>query len=254
MKRFMPLAFGAACYFLFFGTLLYLLGFLTDAVVPRTVDRGPASPAGIALFIDLALVALFGLQHSIMARPGFKRRWTRIVPQAIERSTYVLFSSLALILLFWLWRPLPAVVWDVSDTTGQVLLWALFGGGWALLFGASFVIDHFELFGLRQVFDHARGRSTAPPSFRVKLIYRVIRHPLYTAWLMMFWCTPTMTAGHLVFAAGMTAYIFIAIPFEERDLITFHGNAYAAYRERVPALLPRPVVLPRESGPQPQAS
>ncbi len=240
MRRALALLYGTACYAVFFATFLYLIGFLANLVVPRSVDSGPSIPTGAAVAVDLALVGLFGLQHSVMARQSFKRRWTRLVPQPIERSTYVLVSSMVLGLLYWQWRPIPAVIWDLSGTAAGAALQVLFWAGWGLILVATFVIDHFDLFGLRQVADFARGRDHVEPRFRVALFYRFVRHPLYVGWLTVFWAAPVMSTGHLLFAAGLSGYILLAIPLEERDLIAVHGRAYEDYREQVPALIPRP--------------
>ena len=236
--RILAFLYGVACYGLFFLTFLYAVGFLGDFGVPRTVDAGgPTEPTGLALAVDVALLGLFGLQHSVMARQGFKKVWTKFVPAPVERSTYVLFSSLALILLFWLWHPVPAAVWDVQNSLGRGVLWALFGLGWLLVLLSTFLINHFELFGLTQVWRYLRGVGSPPARFKTPLLYRIVRHPLYVGWIIAFWAIPTMTVGHLVFALGATGYILVAIWFEERDLMDFHPE-YAEYRKRVPMLVP----------------
>lgn len=241
MARAVYLLFGVIAYLTFFATFLYLIGFVGDLPgLPRTVDRGGALaelPAAVA--IDLGLVALFGLQHSLMARQGFKEAWTRIVPKPIERSAYVLFASLALILMYLLWRPIQSPVWQVDQPTAALLLWILFGLGWAVVLVSTLLISHFELFGLQQVWHHARGREAQPPVFRQPFFYRLVRHPIYSGFLIAFWATPLMTAGHLVLAAGMTLYIFIAIRFEERDLVGMFGADYEEYRRRVGMVTPR---------------
>lgn len=242
MARILYLLFGAAAYALFFATFLYLIAFVGDLPwVPITVDRGgPIGPIGLALLVDAALIALFGLQHSVMARPGFKSAWTRIVPKPIERSVYVVAASLALILLFLFWRPVPGVVWSVENSTGIAILWALFGLGWLIVLVSTFLISHFELFGLAQVWGHARGRGDAgPPAFRTPLFYKFIRHPLYSGFFLAFWATPRMTIGHLLLAAGVSVYMLIAIRYEERDLIGVFGDDYRRYRERAGMLTPR---------------
>ncbi len=230
--------YGVVCYGVFFLTFLYAIGFLGNFGVPRTVDAGGlASPTGLALAINVGLLGLFGLQHSVMARQGFKKMWTKFVPAPVERSTYVLFSSLALILLFWQWRPMPSLVWDVQAPLGRGILWALFALGWLLVLLATFLINHFELFGLQQVWRHLRGLGPTPVNFKEPLFYKIVRHPLYVGWITAFWAIPTMTAGHVVFSLVATGYILVAIQFEERDLKSFHPE-YAEYSKRVPMLIP----------------
>jgi len=239
MKKALTVVYGALSYALFLGVFLYLVGFLADVFVPRTVDAGPESPLGTALLIDGLLLGLFGLQHSGMARKGFKRRWTRVVPEPIERSTYVLITNLVFLLLFWQWRPIPASVWEVSQPLAAGALWMAYGFGWALILAASFAVDHFDLFGLKQVVQFAREREARSPEFTARLFYRFVRHPLYVGWLIVFWATPSLSVGHLVFSLGMSAYILIAIQLEERDLVREHGRAYLEYKQRVPMLVPR---------------
>ncbi len=230
--------YGVVCYGVFFLTFLYAIGFLGNFGVPRTVDAGGlASPTGLALAINVGLLGLFGLQHSVMARQGFKKMWTKFVPAPVERSTYVLFSSLALILLFWQWRPMPSLVWDVQAPLGRGILWALFALGWLLVLLATFLINHFELFGLQQVWRHLRGLGPTPVNFKEPLFYKIVRHPLYVGWITAFWAIPTMTAGHVVFSLVATGYILVAIQFEERDLKSLHPE-YAVYSKRVPMLIP----------------
>ena len=238
MKRLLILGFGAASYATFVVAFLYAIGFVGNLVVPRTVDNGIAAPTGEAVIVNLVLLSVFAVQHSVMARPAFKRWWTRIVAPAVERSIYVLLSSLALILLYWQWRTLPAVVWDVNSATGRTVLWALFWLGWAIVFASTFMISHFDLFGLRQVFLAWRGKPYRDLEFRTVLLYRLIRHPIMLGFIIAFWATPTMTAGHLLFAAVTTAYILAAVQLEERDLLASLGEQYRAYRRRVPMLLP----------------
>jgi methanethiol S-methyltransferase len=223
---------------LFFVTFLYAIGFVGDVVVPKTMDSGLAEDLGTAVGIDAGLLAIFALQHSIMARPWFKRLWTIWIPPAAERSTYVLFSSLCLCLLFWQWRPVAGTVWEVEQPLGRTLLLLLFVAGWAIVLVSTFLTSHFDLFGLRQVWLRFQDREYVPLKFESKSFYKMVRHPLYLGWLLAFWCTPTMTAAHLVFAMVTTAYIVIAIGFEENDLIARHGEAYLRYREEVPMLLP----------------
>jgi len=231
--------YGVVSYAIFFATFLYAIGFVGNAVVPQSIDGAREGSLATALAIDLLLLGLFAVQHSVMARPAFKRWWTRIVPPEAERSTYVLFSSLALILLFWQWRPLGGAVWDVEQPVLRALLQATFAAGWLMILVATFLINHFDLFGLRQVWLHLRGEPYRPLPFTTPGLYRYVRHPLYVGWFLAFWATPTMTATHLVFALATTAYILIAIRFEERDLVDAHGRDYADYRRRVPMLVPR---------------
>jgi protein-S-isoprenylcysteine O-methyltransferase Ste14 len=237
MGRILTLAYGALSYLIFFLTFLYAIGFIGNLVVPKSLDSGPTDPWATALAIDLALLSLFAVQHSVMARPAFKRLITRLIPQPVERSTYVLASSLALILLFWQWRPLGGVVWQVEHEVGRALLYAGFAFGWGLVLVTTFVINHFDLFGLRQTWRAFRGQPQASLHFVTPSLYRVVRHPLYVGWFFAFWCTPTMTATHLLFAVMTTGYILVAIQLEERDLMTAHPE-YADYRRRVPMLVP----------------
>ena len=238
LKRISFFAYGVVCYAMFFGTFLYAIGFVGGFVVPRTLD-GPASvPMTKGIAINAALLALFAIQHSVMARGWFKERWTRIVPKPLERSSYVLFSSLALLLLFWLWRPLGGVVWSVEDPIGRAVLFALFAFGWTLVLVSTCLINHFDLFGLRQVWLFLRGKPYTPLPFGTPGAYRVVRHPLYVGWFFAFWMTPAMTYAHLLFAVATTAYILIAIQLEERDLVRAYGNTYEEYRRRVPMLVP----------------
>jgi protein-S-isoprenylcysteine O-methyltransferase Ste14 len=239
MKAHLAVAYGLIVYVVFFGTFLYLLGFLGNFAVPKSIDSGAPAPLAEALIVNMALIAAFGVQHSVMARQGFKRWWTKTVPQAIERSTFVLFASLALILLFWQWRPMPSAVWVVDDAVGALVLKASFWIGCALVLIATFLFDHFELFGLRQVFARLLKRDIPPPEFHTPLFYRHVRHPLYLGFVIAFWATPHMSAGHLLFAIATTGYILIGIWFEERDLIEQFGARYRVYREQVGMLIPR---------------
>jgi protein-S-isoprenylcysteine O-methyltransferase Ste14 len=240
-SRVLILAYGTASYALCLVTLLYAAGFIGGFVTPTRLDGPRQGSVVVALAADLGLLALFALQHSGMARPAFKLWWARIVPEAAERSTYVLLSSLALLLLFWYWQPVGGVVWTTRDTTSQAVLYAVYAMGWLLVLVTTFLINHFDLFGLRQVWLSFRERPYTRLGFNTPGLYRIVRHPLYVGWLLVFWATPRMTAAHLVFAAALTAYILVAIRWEERDLADAHPE-YAAYRRRVPMLLPR---LPR---------
>jgi protein-S-isoprenylcysteine O-methyltransferase Ste14 len=239
MRRILAFAYGLVAYVLFFGTFCYAIGFVTGLLVPKSVDSGPAGSTTTALIVDLALLTLFAVQHSGMARPGFKRWWTRIVPAAIERSTYVFLASSVLLLLFAFWRPLPAVVWQATGPAAAVV-WALAALGWTTVLLSTFMIGHFELFGLRQVWLELRGRVQPADGFRTPLLYRFVRHPIMLGFLIAFWSAPTMTVGHLLFALVTTGYILVAVQLEERDLIAAHGETYRRYRREVPAFLPLP--------------
>lgn len=237
MKRTLVLLYGIACYAVFFATFLYAIAFLGNFLIGNPIDAAPTVGTGQAIAVNIGLLAVFALQHSIMARPAFKRWWTKFVPVAAERSTYVLFSSVAMILLFWLWQPIGAVIWQVGSPLGQTVLYAGYAAGWILLLVATFLINHFDLFGLRQTWLYFRGRPYTELAFRTPSLYKLVRHPLYVGWLLTFWCTPTMTAAHLLFAVMTTAYILIAIQFEERDLIDAFPE-YETYRRKVPSLIP----------------
>lgn len=232
--------YGVIGYLSFVVAILYAICFLGGFLVPKTVNSGEVEPWVRSVVIDSLLLGLFAVQHTIMARPAFKKWWTRIVPVAIERSTFVLVASLILILLFWQWRPLPGVVWSVEHEFAKPLLVGLSLVGWALVFYSSFLIDHFDLFGLRQTFFHWRGRTYTHPTFQKPLLYRLIRNPLMLGFLIAFWSTPVMTQGHLLFAGLATAYIFVGVRFEERDLLRILGEDYRRYRQRTPMLVPWP--------------
>jgi protein-S-isoprenylcysteine O-methyltransferase Ste14 len=235
--RTLILMYGIACYVIFFLTFLYAVGFVGNVVVPKTIDGDPTLTTLPALLINLVLLGVFAVQHSVMARPAFKHAWTRIVPPAAERSTYVLFSSAALIALFYFWEPLGGIVWSVSNPAGSFALYVGFAFGWGLVLVSTFLINHFDLFGLRQVWLHFRNKPYTMLRFATPWPYRVVRHPLYLGWLFAFWCTPTMTATHLVFAIMTTAYILIAIQLEERDLANDHPD-YESYKRRTPMIVP----------------
>jgi methanethiol S-methyltransferase len=236
-KRITAFVYGVICYLVFFGTFLYAVGFMGNFGVPKTIDSGAQVPFLEALLINALLLGIFAIQHSVMARPWFKEIWTKLVPKTVERSTYVLFSSLALLLLFWLWQPMGGVVWSVENPIAQVAIYAIYATGLLTVLVTTFLINHFDLFGLRQVWLQLIGRPYKSLGFVTPGPYRYIRHPLYVGWLLSFWATPTMTAAHLVFALATSAYIFVAIQFEERDLARAHRE-YAEYRDRVPMILP----------------
>jgi protein-S-isoprenylcysteine O-methyltransferase Ste14 len=239
MNRLFALAYGTISYLFFLIVFVYAILFVGNVTVPRTIDDGITAPPAAAVAIDLSLLTLFAVQHSVMARPAFKRWWTRYVPQPIERSTYVLLASTVLALLCWQWRELPAVVWNVAWAPARIGLWALFWLGWAIVLASTFMISHFELFGLRQVFAVWRQTPLADNRFQSTLFYRMVRHPLNLGFLIAFWSAPTMTAGRLLFAATTTVWILLAMQLEERDLVAALGAPYAAYRRTVPMLLPR---------------
>ncbi len=240
MKRVFIFVYGVVSYLIFFGCFLYLIGFLANAFVPKSIDSGATGALLPALLINLALVALFGVQHSVMARRSFKRWLARFVPKAAERSTFVLASSLVLVVTFWLWRPFPHVIWQVEQPLLRAALWGLMGVGVVLILLSSFLINHFELFGLQQVYLNLRRKRAAPIAFGTPLLYRLVRHPLHLGTTTLLWATPQMTVGHLFFAAAMTTYILIGIYFEERDLERHFGEAYRAYQRSTPRLLPLP--------------
>lgn len=236
--KFIAFLYGIAAYLVFFATILYAIGFVMGLVVPKSIDTGTDTPAAEAVIINLLLMVLFAVQHSVMARQRFKAWWIRIVPKAVERSTYVLLASLALLLLFWQWRPLPAIVWDVQDPDLAVTLVTLSFVGWAQVFTSTFAINHFELFGLHQVTNNLLDWQAEPPRFKTPLFYKFVRHPIYLGFIVAFWATPTMTVGHLLFAGVTTLYILVGIALEERDLVDLFGDEYREYKQRVSMLIP----------------
>lgn len=238
MTRIFALLYGSVCYAVFFATFLYAIGFVGGLIVPKGIDSGEPASLPESLAINLGLLTLFALQHSVMARPAFKRWWTRFIPQPIERSTYVLASSLALILLFWLWRPMTTVIWDIEVAPVRLAVGGLFWLGWLTVLVSTFLINHFDLFGLRQVYLFAAGRPYTPVGFRTPALHRLVRHPIMLGFIVAFWATPTMTVGHMLFSAVTTAYILVAIQLEERDLVSFYGDEYRAYRRQVRMLIP----------------
>jgi protein-S-isoprenylcysteine O-methyltransferase Ste14 len=239
MGRTLVLIAAGICYSLFFASFVYLIGFAADLpMLPTTVDKGMAASPQTAVFVDLALIALFGLQHSVMARSGFKAAWTRIIPPALERSVFCLASAVCLGVMYLFWCPIEGSLWTVTDPAARTAIWALFLLGWTILFVATWLLDHFELFGLAQAWRHFRDQAAPIPSFRMPLLYRWVRHPIYTGFLIAFWATPDMTWSHLVLAGGFSIYIFIGIAHEERDLVRQFGETYLKYRGKVGTVLP----------------
>jgi methanethiol S-methyltransferase len=238
MGRFLSFCYGLAAYAVFLGAFLYAVGFVEGMVVPKAINDGDAVPVIEAVVINLVLLSIFAMQHSVMARPSFKRWWTKLVPASIERSTYVLLASLALILIVWQWRPIPVVVWQVKGSLAASALLGLSLFGWFIVLLSTFLINHFELFGLQQVLNQLMGRTSLAPGFKTPVLYKLVRHPIYLGFIIAFWATPCMTAGHLVFAAVTTAYIFVGIFLEEQDLIAHYGDEYRRYRKRVGMLIP----------------
>jgi protein-S-isoprenylcysteine O-methyltransferase Ste14 len=239
MKRSLFLAYGIANHLMFLAIFIYMAGFVGNLLVPKSIDSAPAGPVGMAVAVNLLLLLLFAAQHSIMARPAFKRVWTRVVPQPIERSTYVLASNIVSLVLMWQWRTIDTVVWDVQSPLPRAALWTLFAVGWFMVPGVTLLLNHFDLFGTRQVWLHWKGRQETSLPFRIPSLYRHVRHPLYVGWTIAFWATPTMTLGHVMFASVLTLYMAAAAVIEERDLVAHFGEQYQQYRRRVPMFIPR---------------
>ncbi|HEX5507685.1 MAG TPA: isoprenylcysteine carboxylmethyltransferase family protein [Pseudolabrys sp.] len=246
MSRILGFIYGIVVYLFFFATFLYAIGFVAGVAVPKTIDNGPAASLMMAVIINLVLMSIFAVQHSVMARPQFKRVWTKIVPPALERSTYVLLATLALALLIWQWRPMPNVIWHIHDPRLASALVVLEAVGWGIVLLSTFLINHFELFGLHQVANNLVGKQMPAVRFRTPLFYNFVRHPIYLGFIIAFWSTPMMTAGHLLFAAVTTAYIFVGIALEEHDLMAVFGDQYREYRRRVSMIIPLPRKSPQD--------
>ena len=237
MNRFLQLLYALVAYVFFLAAFLYLIGFVGNLFVPKMIDSGTQGPWQVSLIIDLALIGIFALQHTVMARPAFKRWWTKIIPDSIERSTYVVASNFALVLLFWQWRPLSMTIWELDGVAAQIMF-GIFGFGWLVVLISTFMLSHFELFGLTQAYAGFRGRVAGAIPFHTPMLYSLVRHPIMLGFIIAFWVAPVMSLGHFVFAAGSTLYILVALYFEERDLLSLFGEDYAAYRKRVPMLIP----------------
>ncbi|HKJ32837.1 MAG TPA: NnrU family protein [Balneolales bacterium] len=240
MRRLLALFYGIISYVVFLGSFLYAIAFIGDFAVLKTINTGVEGPIVLSLIIDAGLLSIFALQHSIMARQGFKKWWAKFIPKPIERSTFVLASSLALILIFWQWRPVNAVIWDVGNGAAQTVIYGIYAVGWLIVLFGTFLINHFNLFGLQQVYRYMRNQKPLPPEFKKPFFYKVVRHPLMFGFIVAFWATPTMTVGHLLFSIATTGYILVAIQLEERDLVSFHGEDYIRYQQEVSQIIPMP--------------
>jgi len=238
MGRLLAFLYGVVCYIFFLGTFLYAIGFVGNILVPKSIDSGMEGGLSVSLIINALLLSLFAVQHSVMARRGFKEMWTKIIPEPVERSTYVLLANVALVLMYWQWRPLTGNIWTVENSTGHLILEILFWIGWVIVLVSTFVINHFDLFGLRQVYLYIKRKEYAPPGFHTPGYYKNIRHPIMLGFIIAFWATPHMTVGHLIFAIATTAYILIGIKLEERDLIHYYGEEYKSYKKRTNMLIP----------------
>jgi methanethiol S-methyltransferase len=240
MDRILVVSYGLVAYLIFLITFLYSIGFVGNLIVPKSIDSGSSGSVVNAFLINLMLLSIFAIQHSVMARPAFKRWWTKIIPAAIERSTYVLLSSLALILLFWQWQPMSELVWDVANPIARNVIWGIFWLGWIVVLVSTFLISHFDLFGLRQVYLYMKGQEYKHDSFKTPFLYKLVRHPIMLGFIIAFWATPHMTTGHALFSIVTTLYILIALQFEERDLLSYHGAAYKEYQDEVSMIVPFP--------------
>ncbi len=240
MGRFLALLYGTISYLIFLATFFYSIGFVGNLLVPKSIDTGTSGSTSLAILVNIILLSIFAIQHSVMARPAFKKWWTKFIPEPIERSTYVLLSSLALALIFWQWVPIHGVVWDIRNSVVQNLMWVLFGLGWLIVLISTYLISHFDLFGLRQVYLFMKNREYTYPGFKTPFLYKLVRHPIMLGFIVAFWATPYMSFGHLLFAIVTTAYIIVALQFEERDLVSFHGDEYKEYKKQVSMILPIP--------------